>query len=211
MTIKIQHNEIPGTVLEAKRWWRKQIREAQKGLTDEYMTEASEAIREQLMRMEEYRKAKTVMLYVNCGKEVVTRSLMDVANRAGKTVCLPLCYDTDQHLMDARLWNAEHKLVAGAYGIPEPASDAPVIDPKEIDLVVLPCMSCDANCNRLGHGAGYYDRYLTQLRDDVVTVALCYEEILAENIPTEEHDKKVNAVITEERVYKWDGALSQGE
>ena len=202
MTIKVNQTEIPGTVLEAKRWWRKRIREAQKELTDEYMTEASEAIREQLMRMEEYRKAKTVMLYVNCGKEVVTRTLMDVANRAGKTVCLPLCYDTDQHLMDARLWNAKHKLVAGAYGIPEPASDAPVIDPEDIDLVVLPCMSCDAECNRIGHGAGYYDRYLAKLRKDAVTIALCYDAILIDNVPTEEHDEKVNAVITEKNIFR---------
>lgn len=202
MTIKVNQTEIPGTVLEAKRWWRKKIREAQKELTDEYMTEASEAIREQLMRMEEYRKAKTVMLYVNCGKEVVTRTLMDVANRAGKTVCLPLCYDTDQHLMDARLWNAEHKLVAGAYGIPEPASDAPVIYPEDIDLVVLPCMSCDAECNRIGHGAGYYDRYLAKLRKDAVTIALCYDAILIDNVPTEEHDEKVNAVITEKNIFR---------
>ena len=201
MAIRINQNEIPSTILEAKRWWRKRIREAQKDLTDAYMTEASEAIREQLMHMEEYRKAKVVMLYVNVGREVVTRSLMDAANRAGKTVCLPLCYDTEEHLMDARLWNDVYKLETGAYGIPEPSHDAPVIDPKDIDLIVLPCMSCDAECNRLGHGAGYYDRYLAQKRDDCTTVALCYEAILAEGIPMEEHDEKVNAVITEERIY----------
>ena len=210
MTIKVNHNEIPGAILEAKRWCRKQVREAQKGLTDAYMTEASEAIREQLMRMDEYRKAKVIMLYVNVGKEVVTRSLMDVAHRAGKTVCLPLCYDTEEHLMDARLWNGEYKLVTGAYGIPEPSSQAPVIAPSEIDMVILPCMSCDAECNRLGHGAGYYDRYLAQLRDDCTTVALCYDKILVEHVPTEEHDKQVNAVITEKRIYKGDRPLSQG-
>ena len=210
MAIKVNHNEIPGTLLEAKRWWRKRIREAQKELTDEYMTEASEAIREQVMQLEEYRKAKTVLLYVNCGKEVITRSLMDVANRAGKTVCLPLCYDTEEHLMEARLWNDEYKLVTGAYGIPEPSSEAPVVEPSEIDLIILPCMSCDAECNRLGHGAGYYDRYLAQLRDDCTTVALCYDKILVEHVPTEEHDKQVNAVITEKRIYKGDRPLSQG-
>ena len=202
MTIKVNHNEIPGTVLEAKRWWRKRIREAQQGLSIGYMTESSERILKRLMRTPEYRKAETVMLYVSCGKEVMTTALMDVANRSGKTVCLPLCYDTDEHLMEARLWNHEYKLVSGAYGIPEPQAAAPLIDPQAIDLVVLPCMSCDAECNRLGHGAGYYDRYLTQLRDDALTVALCYDEILAEEIPTEEHDRCVDMVITEEAVYR---------
>ena len=201
MAILVNKNEIPSTVLEAKRWWRSKIREAQRELTDAYMTEASGAITKSVMHLREYRDAKTVMLYVNAGKEVITRTLMDAASRAGKTVCLPLCYDTENYLMDARLWNADHKLVAGAYGIPEPAPGAPVIDPKDIDLVILPCMSCDDNCNRLGHGVGYYDRYLTHLRDDCKLVALCYDKILIEQVPTEPHDRPVDAVITEENIY----------
>lgn len=201
MSIRVNKNEIPNTVLEAKRWWRSKVREAQRELTDAYMTEASAKIREKVMHTEEYRKAKTIMLYVNAGKEVVTRTLMDVASRAGKTVCLPLCYDTENHLMEARLWNADYKLVKGAYGIPEPNPDAPIVAPEDIDLIILPCISCDDKCNRLGHGAGYYDRYLTHLRDDCALMALCYEKILATEIPTESHDKKVDAVITEENIY----------
>ena len=201
MSIRVNKNEIPSTVLEAKRWWRSKIREAQRELSDAYMVDASGKITRKVMMLKEYRQAKTVMLYVNAGKEVFTRSLMDAASRAKKTVCLPLCYDTEQHLMDARLWNLEHKLVSGAYGIPEPAPDAPVIDPKDIDLVILPCMSCDDQCNRLGHGAGYYDRYLAQLRDDCKLIALCYEDIMSIEIPTEPHDKKVDMVVTEENIY----------
>ena len=201
MSIRVNKNEIPSTVLESKRWWRSKIREAQRELSDAYMVDASGKITRKVMMLKEYRQAKTVMLYVNAGKEVFTRSLMDAASRAKKTICLPLCYDTEQHLMDARLWNLEHKLVSGAYGIPEPAADAPIIDPKYIDLVILPCMSCDDKCNRLGHGAGYYDRYLAQLRDDCKLIALCYEEIMSLEIPTEPHDKKVDLVVTEENIY----------
>ena len=201
MSIRVNKNEIPSTVLEAKRWWRSKIREAQRELSDAYMVDASGKITRKVMMLKEYRQAKTVMLYVNAGKEVFTRSLMDAASRAKKTVCLPLCYDTEQHLMDARLWNLEHKLVSGAYGIPEPAPVAPVVDPQDIDLVILPCMSCDDQCNRLGHGAGYYDRYLAQLRDDCKLIALCYEDTMSIEIPTEPHDKKVDMVVTEENIY----------
>ena len=202
MAIIINHNEIPGTILESKRWWRRQIREAQKDLTDRYRTAASSRITNKLLLSREYRQAKTVMLYVDVGKEVITRTIMDGANRMGKTVCLPLCYDTDNHLMEARLWNSDYKLESGAYGIPEPAASSPVIDPKGIDLVVLPCMSCDPDCNRLGHGAGYYDRFLEKLRDDCITVALCYDRILADKLPTEAHDRQVDMVITEENIYR---------
>lgn len=202
MAIRVNHNEIPGTVCEAKRWWRKEIKTHHQELTDEYMVVASDKMMESLIRMKEYRNAKTVMMYVNVGKEVITNTLMSVANRQGKTVCLPLCIDTVNHIQEARLWNDEHRLVVGAYNIPTPDPSSPVVKPEEIDMVILPCVSCDDECNRLGHGAGYYDRYIEQLRDDCVTVALCYDKLLADKLPTEPHDKKVDMVITEENIYR---------
>lgn len=201
MAIKVDHNEISGEVALAKRWCRGKVKEAQKELDYEYMQEASDAIFHKLARLPEYRNAKTIMLYVNAGQEVVTRTIMSYASRQAKTVALPLCVDTEAHLMEARLWNAEYRLKPGAYGIPEPDPAAPVIDPKDIDLVVLPCVSCDPELNRLGHGAGYYDRYMDGLAEGCAKVALCYERIMLEEIPTEPHDKKVDMVITEENIY----------
>lgn len=200
MAIKINQNEIPGTIVEAKRWCRKEIKRHHTEVDDEYMQYASDEIRHKLIRTPEYRKAQTVLLYVNAGKEVITRTLMSLAIRQGKTVALPLCVDTENHVMEARLWDSEHKLTLGAYGIPEPQSDAPVVNPEDIDLVVLPCVSCDLELNRLGHGAGYYDRYIGAVREDCAKIAICYERLLADKLPTEPHDKKVDMVITEERI-----------
>lgn len=207
MSIRIDKNEIPDNIIEAKRWWREQIREVQKSLTSEYMEKASASIIGQLEALDEFRTAKNVLLYVSLGKEVQTAELMEAASTAGKTVALPLCMDTREHIMEARFYDEEHPLVKGAYGIMEPAADSMIMKPEEIDLIVLPCMSCDPDCNRIGHGAGYYDRFLAKVRDNCVTVALCYSAVLAEKLPTEEHDKKVDIVITESEVYR--GAIAQ--
>ena len=94
-------------------------------------------------------------------------------------------------------------LVPGAYGIPEPSADTEMMLPEYIDLIILPCVSCDRNCNRIGHGAGYYDKYLTTVRRNCFTMALCYEEALADELPAEEHDMPVDAVVTEKTVYRW--------
>ena len=64
-------------------------------------------------------------------------------------------------------------------------------------------MSCDRQCRRIGHGAGYYDKYLKTVRKDCFTMALCYEEALADELPMEEHDVPVDAVVTEKTVYRW--------
>lgn len=79
----------------------------------------------------------------------------------------------------------------------------PQVLPADIDLVILPCLACDADCGRLGHGAGYYDKFLSELREDCVTVAVCFDKLILDKIPMEEHDMPVKAVITEKAVYRW--------
>lgn len=210
MTIRVNQSEIPGTVLEAKRWWRREIRRQLAMSKDGYRNVASERIRRALCHMDEYKKAGTVLVYFSAGKEVLTQTLMTTVLRHGKKVCLPLCMDMDangrileaDHRMEAREWGTGYKLVPGAYGIPTPDPKAPEVRPEDIDLVILPCVSCDEQCNRLGHGAGYYDRFISQLRDGCTTIAVCYEDYLAEKLPVEAHDKPVDAVITEERVIR---------
>lgn len=193
---------INENIVENKKRWRAEIKERQKELSDVYLNKASENISRKLRAMPEYKNAKTVMLYVSVGKEVLTTRMMMFALQAGKKVCLPLCTDTENHLMEAKLWNEEYRLVRGAYGIPTPSEDAPTVDAEDIDLVVLPCVTCDRECNRLGHGAGYYDRFIEKLREDCGKLALCYERIMAEDLPVELHDVKMDAIISEEKIYR---------
>ena len=189
-------------LVENKKRWRVEIKERQKELSDVYLNKASESISRKLRKMPEYKEAETVMLYVSVGKEVLTTRMMMFALQADKKVVLPLCTDTKNHLMEAKLWNEDYRLEQGAYGIPTPSADAPTIDAEDIDLVILPCVTCDSECNRLGHGAGYYDRFIEKLRPDCGKIALCYERILANDLPTEPHDVKMDAVITEENIYR---------
>lgn len=196
--MKVDKNNI----IENKKRLRVEIKERQRELGDVYMNDAAEKIARLLRKMPEYKEAKTVMMYVSVGKEVITNKMMLFALKQDKKVCLPLCIDTENYLMEAKLWNEKYRLEKGAYGIPTPSEDAPTINAEDIDLVVLPCVSCDKECNRLGHGAGYYDRFIEKLRADCGKIALCYEKILADNIPVESHDVKMDAVITEEKIYR---------
>ena len=52
------------------------------------------------------------------------------------------------------------RLVRGAYGIAEPAPDAPLCEPDAHTLCILPGLSFDTCGNRIGYGKGYYDRFL---------------------------------------------------
>jgi len=88
----------------------------------------------------------------------------------------------------------------GMYKIPEPDPEtARIVEPTEIDLVLCPCSTFDDNCNRMGMGAGYYDRYL-EACTSATLIAIAYEAQHQRRLLTEEWDKPMDMVITEKRV-----------
>ena len=202
---------------------RKEIKEKLKATSEDYRKEASAKIALNALNIPEMKEQKrtgllglkktekTVLAYCSVGNEPSTLALIDSLLKSGKKVCLPLCTDLDEEghrtgafdAMEARVITSFDDLVAGAYGIPEPKADTEIVPPEEIDIVILPCVGCDRQCRRIGHGAGYYDKYLTTVRKDCFTMALCYEEALADELPMEEHDVPVDAVVTEKTVYRW--------
>ena len=86
----------------------------------------------------------------------------------------------------------------GQLGISEPAG--PRFDSRVLcgcDLILAPAMAIDAAGNRLGKGGGYYDRALSLVpRNHPAVVAMVYPTELLDELPTEDHDRKVDAVVT---------------
>ena len=73
------------------------------------------------------------------------------------------------------------------------------LSPEEIDLVLLPCVAFDRCGHRLGHGAGYYDRYLPQTH--AAAVAVAFEAQKLPRVSADRFDRSMDAIVTEERVY----------
>jgi len=91
-------------------------------------------------------------------------------------------------------------LAPGFRGIREPVDrSAPGIDPRELDLAIVPGTAFDPAGNRLGRGAGYYDRFLPRLRAGVPRVGLAFEcQIIEETAPAH-HDVPMSFIVTEDR------------
>jgi 5-formyltetrahydrofolate cyclo-ligase len=87
-------------------------------------------------------------------------------------------------------------LVPGAYGIPEPSDAGETVSAKDLDLIIVPCVAAFKDGKRLGHGAGYYDRFLAG--GSGKTVCLCFRELLEAHIPVEDTDITMFLVVTEE-------------
>lgn len=168
-------------------------------LSGRYLSESSRAIQMHLFAMTEYQAANTVFCFVSTGQEIDTLPILTHVLETGKTLCVPRCTG---ETMELRQITSLQQLHPGMYGIPEPDADAPLISTDDVDFAILPCVTCNHAGQRLGHGGGYYDRFLSKYRGG--TVLLCREQLIREEIPVEPSDYPVPWVLTEVGLYEDD-------
>ncbi len=176
-----------------KKELRRLYRERGRALTGDYREAADRAICAAVLASEAWRRAESVFLFVSMWAEPDTGPLFAAAFRAGKRVYVPLCCP-DRVMKAARIRSLD-ALRPGAFGIPEPPADAETAKPGEAALALVPCVTATANGARLGHGAGYYDRFLRL--HGCETMCLCYGSLLAPTLPMDEHDVPMDHVVTE--------------
>ena len=162
-----------------KQQLRKTMRALEARLSERYLEQSDRRIAAQLLAMPEYQAAETVFCFVSVGREINTRPVLNAALESGKTLCVPRCLGSG--IMELRAIQSLDDLAPGAYGIPEPTEDAPLISVDRVDFAVLPCLTCNHLGQRLGRGGGYYDRFLASYRGG--TVLLCREKLIREEIP----------------------------
>ena len=180
-----------------KKQYRQEIRKKLAGLSKEYSEEASLRIFSFLREMEVFQRAKTIFCFVSTPEEINTHPIIAYAWNCGKRVAVPKCMEKGH--MEAYVIQSEGDLEEGKFGILEPKDGCEMLEPSQINLIILPCLSCDREGNRLGYGGGYYDRYLEKC--GAVRVVICREKLMMEEIPSEPFDQKPHYLITEKGVY----------
>ncbi len=91
----------------------------------------------------------------------------------------------------------EEDLEVGPFGLLQPFADAPVLEP---DVLFVPLVGFTADGVRLGQGGGHYDRWLAD-HPETMPIGLAWDCQLVEDLPVEEHDQPLRAVVTPTRLY----------
>ncbi|MFT5698951.1 MAG: 5-formyltetrahydrofolate cyclo-ligase [Desulforhopalus sp.] len=183
---------------------RKRTLTNRNGLSADEISSRSEAICETLLGLPEITRAKTIFAYVSFRSEVATFILIEALIAAGKTVTVPITRVQDKRLDAIRITNITSDLEPGYCNIPEPTKilcDNNIIDPVEIDAILLPGSVFDKRGGRFGYGGGFYDRFVSNI-PKAVRIGLAYDLQIVDHIPLQSHDEVLDFVVTESNIYK---------
>lgn len=198
----------------SKQDLRDQIMAARDGLSAEDRAAKSRVIGERLLALPEFQAAQTVMMFATYGSEVQTVPLIERALDAGKTVALPRIEADSRRLRPFAIADLQADTVPGVWGIPQPLPErCRELALADLELIVTPGVGFDEQCNRLGHGKAYYDRFLLAAREArpaVRCVALAFEAQVVSELPVEPHDESVDVILTESRIIAADEAVAAG-
>lgn len=181
---------------EEKQKLREHFLEALRNQNDQDRLNKSRLIEKKLFGRSEFREAKLILFYASFGGEVETFQMIQQATQLNKKIALPLISKGSKHFIPTLVKEID-SLNEGPYGIKQPVfSHEHSVDVGELDLVIVPGVAFDKFHNRLGRGAGYYDRFLAALPEDTPSLGLAFDFQLVDRLPhLEAHDMSLTDVI----------------
>ena len=144
-------------------------------------------------------KISSIAIYYPIKSEISPFKLIKICKSWTITICLPVIYKNTNELIFSKFDN-KNSLTKNKYGIFEPTKINQFIP----DIIFVPMLGFDKNLNRIGYGKGYYDKTISKLRKlkKIFVIGLAYDNQMVRCIPTENHDEKMDIILTEKKIYR---------
>jgi len=186
---------------ERKSQIRGQTLARRDALSGEDRSEKSKTIMECLFDFANFLEARIVLFYVNSKSEVATEAMINKALAYEKIVALPWVDQKDRQILPLKIDDLDRDVRPGYRGIREPLPQrCKAIPVQNIDLAIIPGIAFDERGGRIGHGTGFYDKFIPTLDVTTRKVALAFECQIVPQIPMESHDRYIDIIITEKRI-----------
>jgi 5-formyltetrahydrofolate cyclo-ligase len=171
---------------------------ARDALDLDWRREASEAICRHVLALPELEGVEPVGSYWPMRSEVDPRPALTALAEDGRIVALS---QTRLPALSWRRWRPDDALVHGGFGVMEPGPDAPEVYPHAL---LVPLCRFDRRGGRVGYGKGHFDRSIAELsaRHPLLTIGVAFSVQEAEAVPMEEHDRRLDMVVTEREVVR---------
>lgn len=182
---------------EIKRALRQEVLAQREALPEAERSNFSGRITEKILALDSYQRAGCVAAYMSIGSEFDTSAFVRDALASGKRLILPRVNRAARRLDLYEVSALDRDLVPGVWGIREPRESCPPAPLGQIDWMLVPGVAFTRGGERLGYGAGFYDRLIAGLPKRPILVAAGFAVQLRDAIPMTPTDQLVDVVITE--------------
>lgn len=182
-----------------KQELRAELLQRRRKLSQETILAQSSKMAEHLFAWPSYQQAKNIMFFLSMSDEPNMMTMIEHAWQQGKTVCIPHMRGQFA-IMDAAIIKNMDSLVRGRFNllVPDPAH-VTLMEPSCIDVIVVPAVAYDRQGNRLGMGAGYYDRFIAKATQAVLIGAI-WSSQMVDALPVGQYDKPVQYLLREDGI-----------
>ncbi|GAO47381.1 hypothetical protein G7K_1589-t1 [Saitoella complicata NRRL Y-17804] len=189
----------------AKRQLRKAVQRILDNVNDETIAKQSRAVTAALLALPAFRDAKRISVFLSMPKhEIQTLDIASAVLQQGKFLFVPRINASTMSMVPISSVSSLTALPRNKWGIPEPTEEDPAeeaLSTGGLNLIVVPAVAFDRDMARLGHGKGYYDKYIKACEEKMgrrpLLVGLCLEEQVVEvgKIPMTDWDERVDMVV----------------
>ena len=173
---------------------RKVLLERRRSVPVQEVPTWSAQLAERLWTIPEVAEAEHIMAYLAMPKEANLDTFIKAALEQGKYVYVPVCV-TKTKMVGVRITDLE-TLTSGTLGIRIPKEPYDIVEPTQLDCILVPGLAFDRRGARMGMGAGYYDRYLRQIPIEK-RIGIAWDNQLSETVvPMAPHDEWMHTIVT---------------
>jgi len=187
---------LPNTISEIKSRIRKSYISRRNNLSKDLVVSKSEMIKSFLLQLPVILNAKTIMAYLSFDNEVVTDQIISDLIKNGKIACVPKLLG--KKMIPYKILSLNEDFIIDRYGIREPQNDiSREVNPKDLNVIIVPGIVFDLEGGRYGYGGGYYDRFFLTISPDTIKIAIAFDIQIHKKIPLSRSDIRVDMLITE--------------
>lgn len=155
------------------------------------LEQISNKIVEKIVNSSDFKNSRHILIYYPKKSEINLLPLLKIKNSIKKTFYFPKC---DNDNLQICPFVSENDMQKGCFGVFEPKTE-PIKNFEILDLIFVPALCADENCNRLGYGKGFYDRFLKNSNLRAKKIAVVAKCLYFKEIPTEKTDVSCDEVI----------------
>ncbi|GES94553.1 5-formyltetrahydrofolate cyclo-ligase isoform X1 [Rhizophagus clarus] len=184
---------------------RKEMRILLNQIPSEVIEYESSIVTEKLINSKEYLTSNHISVYISMPKaEISTKHIIKDIFEREKICYVPRWNNDEMEMVKLNSYKDYLSLPVNRWNIPEPGHDEVRDIANELDLIIMPGLAFDHQGNRLGHGKGYYDKYLTKCQQiyqnesipKTIALALDSQILKDRSIPISQYDQKPDLIIS---------------